>query len=277
MVWLHHLSSLGQTLAISSVYDKTIKSWWKSKDGQFKTNLQINDQLKYEVCAICTFLSHSIQATENKTVNPSCFLFHSFNNLSLKCSIIWPIISLPNVFGKNHPYNTFMHILKILGKFIINKQVFVVFLGCLLSANYSISAQKTSQKHNKDWVTYGNSHLTSNMQANRWYINSTRGTIYILKKNAPSKRHNIPPFQVSFVIQVCTSRRQNQFWFKTRHSPLISKHTQTLCTYKIYLLASCQVTVTMGDSGLCCCGCLCLVCRLYIGILGLALFQIVTC
>ena len=122
MVWLHHLSSLGQTLAISSVYDKTIKSWWKSKDGQFKTNLQINDQLKYEVCAICTFLSHSIQATENKTVNPSCFLFHSFNNLSLKCSIIWPIISLPNVFGKNHPYNTFMHILKILGKLIINKQ-----------------------------------------------------------------------------------------------------------------------------------------------------------
>ena len=36
-----------------------------------------------------------------------------------------------------------------------------------------------------------------------------------------------PSFQVRLATQVCTRMRQNQFLFKTMHTPWISKHTRT--------------------------------------------------
>ena len=73
------------------------------------------------------------------------------------------------------------------------------------------------------------------MCGNTRCINSTRGTSS--KKGCPPQWHIYPTFQAHSVTQVCTGIRENQFLFKTGHSPFILKLVQHTNTH-IYMLAS---------------------------------------
>ena len=62
---------------------------------------------------------------------------------------------------------------------------------------------------------------------------------YILKKGCPSVAYIYiyiyPTLQAHSVTLVCTGIRQNQFLFKTGHSPLISKLVQHINTSLYYM------------------------------------------